>query len=517
MSTRIALLLLGGSLYPAAPVPAATFSVCVQHCDFDTLHEAVAAASDGDVLELRRSEPHHASGLVIDRSITIRAAQDANTRQVVSAAATPGSATDRIVTVAAGHAVTLQDFTLRNGGTFELDGGALHVAAGARVRLIGVDVEDGVARDGGGIYNAGTIELLASSVRGNFSVGAGGGIHNGGDAVLRDSLVENNTQLIHSDGGGGVFNSAAGSLLAQRSSFWSNSAAANGGNLSNAGQAVLQSSSLDEGEATAGGGIHQRSGALILQDTVVGRFVGNHASRGGGLYVEGGSTRIESSSIILNSATHGAGVWACSTASIDLVNSTISVNRAVGDGGGLYACAGASVRLSSVTISNNVADSDAAGGGDGGGIFVASPGQVLLQNTIIDDNEDRTPGTYSNRGPDCFGSLGSHGYNLVGTLGFSLAGAACQLTGDVTGNLVPADAGLGALGDWGGATPMRSLLADSPARDAGDPAGCVDFELTALERDQRGYLRDQACDIGAYEYAGTLPDPLFSSGFESGE
>lgn len=535
-------------LWPAGAV-AATISVCIDGCDFETLAAAIAAVSDGDIIELHGTEPHTAFGLVIDRSITIRGTSTDYSR--VFAAAHSSQATDRIASVTAGHSVTLERFMMSHGrAPGSTSGGALHVAAGATVRLIDMTVVENLSFDGrgGGIYNAGTLELTRSVVSENTAIEAGGGIYNEGVAVLVESTVYRNQQLVLPvEGGGGVFNSSAGVLVAHRTAFIDNSARANGGNLWNAGQATLRASLLAGGDASNGGGIHHLSGELILDATVVGRtfavnaadnggglFIGSGnalirnseihlgaaRANGGGLYVAGGSVRVETSTIHTNLAIDGAGVWVCGGPVVDLVNSTIRGNEATGHGGGVYACAGSPVRVVNGTVSHNVADADAVDGGDGGGVFVATSGQVALKNTILDENADLTPGTFADRGPDCFGVLQSAGHNVVGSLGFSLAGTggtACQLSGDLTGNQVPGDAGLLGFGNWGGPTPTQALSVDSPARDAGNPAGCVDFDLIALVRDQRGHLRDQTCDIGAFEFAGVPPNSLFSSGFEPGE
>jgi hypothetical protein len=84
---------------------------------------------------------------------------------------------------------------------------------------------------------------------------------------------------------------------------------------------------------------------------------------------------------------------------------------------------------------------------------------------------------------------------------------------------------LAPLGDYGGGTKTRAFLAGSPARDAGDPAGCTDQDGGPLATDQRGIARPQgaACDIGAYEEASVLPSGnyqglfwRFPAGSESG-
>src|SRR5438445_9115074 len=66
--------------------------------------------------------------------------------------------------------------------------------------------------------------------------------------------------------------------------------------------------------------------------------------------------------------------------------------------------------------------------------------------------------------PDCRGSVYSARYNLLGTT------AGCQITGDVTTDVVSPDPGLLPLGDNGGSTLTHALKPTSPAIDAGNPA-----------------------------------------------
>ena len=55
----------------------------------------------------------------------------------------------------------------------------------------------------------------------------------------------------------------------------------------------------------------------------------------------------------------------------------------------------------------------------------------------------------------------------------------------------------------GSSFDLIKLLDGSPAIDAGNPAGCTDFDGVLLTGDQRGQQRpvpvDSACDMGAYE------------------
>lgn len=88
------------------------------------------------------------------------------------------------------------------------------------------------------------------------------------------------------------------------------------------------------------------------------------------------------------------------------------------------------------------------------------------------------------------------------------------ISGDTTGNLIGYLPNLLPLADNGGSTLTHALNADSPALDAGNPAGCTDNAGNNLTTDQRGYPRpvdggsgQSRCDIGAVEFGPTAPTP----------
>jgi hypothetical protein len=78
-------------------------------------------------------------------------------------------------------------------------------------------------------------------------------------------------------------------------------------------------------------------------------------------------------------------------------------------------------------------------------------------------------------------------------------------TGDKTG----VDPLLGPLADNGGSLETRALASGSPAVDAGDPGTPGSAFPACAATDERGVTRPQfaACDMGAFEFQGTLPTP----------
>ena len=180
----------------------------------------------------------------------------------------------------------------------------------------------------------------------------------------------------------------------------------------------------------------------------------NLASGGGGGVADNGAT-----------SPRGSGSGGAFFGSGTFTNCTVSQNSASGtnaNGGGISTTSGTILHC---TI---VANSAVSAGG-----VTAGP---TLKNTLVSGN---TPA-------DSAGALNSLGHNLFGT--------SAGITGLVASDLRDAAALLGPLQDNGGPTMTHALLANSPARDAGDNTG-------APTTDQRGETRPQGAtvDIGAFE------------------
>jgi hypothetical protein len=190
-----------------------------------------------------------------------------------------------------------------------------------------------------------------------------------------------------------------------------------------------------------------------------------------------------------------------------------------GNGGGIYS--NGELTLNNCTVTRNYTgnggDGDIGSGGDngaggyGGGIYDATgDASFHAKNTIIAENTVACDG----QGPDCSGSLITHGCNLVGD------DTACSITPDATTPDATDQVGtwpdtidplLGPLQDNGGPTHTHALLLTSPAIDAvSDECGdCTNIGDTPepIDQDQRGEPRPMDgdgdyslfCDIGAYE------------------
>jgi CSLREA domain-containing protein len=290
------------------------------------------------------------------------------------------------------------------------------------------------------------------------------------------------------------------------------------------GSAQLEDVTIADGDPgfAAGGNIHVYGGDLTLINSsvrIAAESSGIYATNGStvtildsrietntdsGLSLQPGSTTtIRNSTIDGNTASPtGGGGGIQNGGTLTITNSTISGNTSDYDGGGIFNWGVAS--LFNVTITNNHADADLNNIGNGGGVYVANAGILTVQNSIIAGNTDGNNPPYAN--PDCYGPLGSEGFILIqDTTG-------CTITGDTTGNITGLDALLGPLQDNGGSTFTHALLANSPAIDAGEPAGCINENGDPLDTDQRGYVRNGVCDMGAYEYNSEgIPTPTSSA------
>ncbi len=109
LMTLLALALWG---LPAPAVHAAAPTVCNGSSCFSSLQAAINAATTGDTLTLGAGELTEA-GIVVNKNLTIRGAGDDKT--IVQAAATAGTASNRVVTVNGGVTATLQNLTVRHG------------------------------------------------------------------------------------------------------------------------------------------------------------------------------------------------------------------------------------------------------------------------------------------------------------------------------------------------------------------------------------------------------------------
>jgi CSLREA domain-containing protein len=440
--------------------------------------------------------------------------------------------------------VTMSGMTIRNGQSLAstvgvIGGGGLYMEGKGNLHLSDVIIEGNTALNGGGIYTnfssqGGSMTMDNVIVRANTvtagGVGQGGGVYAhlpsslSGFAV-RNSQVYSNT----ADGtGGGIFVDGNNTIQwsIQRSDIYSNTAASGGG-IGNFIPLALSDSRLHDNHVTLDGGAIEAFSPLVIFRTTLdantaGRFGGgifDLQTNSNALYPE--FTHIEESTLSHNSAQYGGGIYhdgfIINNSLMTLLNSTLSGNAvyrpggATGsaDGGGIYVYGG-EVRLFNATIATNrvqLGFFTHTYPGSGGGLYITASATFRAHNSLIAKNE-RGNGITLDVQDDCFssGTVGELGYNLI------LNMTNCFVTGPQGGNIVGQDPLLGPLWNNGGSTQTHALLLNSPAIDAGAPAGCttgvVGVVGAPITTDQRGsarpYPRGGSCDIGAYEYSPPL-------------
>ena len=209
--------------------------------------------------------------------------------------------------------------------------------------------------------------------------------------------------------------------------------------------------------------------------------------------VSSGPLTILNSTISANSATGGGGGGFVIAGTADMTNSTISGNSAsefnfgIGFGGGIHISAG------TLTVTNSTITSNSAQFRGGG--IINSSGTLRSRNTIIALNTAGTGG-----GPDVFGPLFSEGFNLIGDNSDATITPA-QFSDQIGMAGSPIDPLLGPLQNNGGPTFTQTLLVSSRAINKANAA-------IAPERDQRGYVRSDTPDVGAFEFGATIPVTL---------
>ena len=223
---------------------------------------------------------------------------------------------------------------------------------------------------GAGIYNAGKLRMVNSSITRNFtgqSASGGGGIYSEGEAILIGCIVSGNARTVefYASGGGGIMNSN-GRLYLSRCAVEQNQS----------GHGWV---SLDGLAGEAGGGIFQvglSSVARFRDCTISGNSAGAGGSSnwgspggaGGGLACLGGKMNIESCRIEGNSS--GSGGYGSNA----IIDPSIAGWAPSGSGAGIYVWGTDFTMDRCSVIGNSISgrSSESIAAAAGGGIYCAS-------------------------------------------------------------------------------------------------------------------------------------------------
>lgn len=248
-----------------------------------------------------------------------------------------------------------------------------------------------------------------------------------------------------------------------------------------------------------GGGVDVENGsALALANCTLSSNTAPGYGYGGGLYIDYGcQAALTGCAVVGNSAGSGGGIYVNGT--LTLLNSTVANNTASTAGAGVYVdyndggCA-----LTASTIADNTTVGTSYGPGTGGGLEVDGGSAASLQGSLVAGNTaSGAPAdvVVDFPGTSYGGTLTSDGYNLVGADSGDFVPASTDQVGTPA---APLNAKLDPNGPAlnGGVTPTVAVLPGSPALDKVAPGS---FPTT----DQRGAHRpanaDGKADIGAFE------------------
>lgn len=402
------------------------------------------------------------------------------------------------------------------------NGGALHVTGAGTVTATDVFVRDNTAtREGGGFWNdSGTMTLTGSRFIGNTAAGpaaddGGGGLfNNGGTMILSDVTVRDNLATGAAGSGGGVF--TLGGTLTMTGGL----VRANRANRAGAGIEV------------AGGGSATLTDVLVASNVIATPAPGN----GGGLHAGGGSVTILGGRFMGNVAAEGGGLWASGTLTM-MPSATGPVlvrdNEATGatvsqGGGGVYVETGGTAMLTDVRIANNRATGAA---GSGGGLMLADGATATVSGGMIERNtanragagievfdDATTPGVASvtvERATIASNAIATPAPGNGGGLHTTAAATATLRETTVSGNTAREGAGLWIAGG-GALTLTLSTVSGNTATEAGggvyDNGGATPATITITDATITlnragtlgGGVRSQSTDGTSYALRNTV-------------
>jgi len=257
-----------------------------------TIRHAISLAASADTIVVAAAT--YKENLVIGKSLRLMGSGSSTT--IID-----GAGANTVVTVSSTTAiVTASNFTIRHG----------------------------LAVNGAGVNNAGTMSINDSVISGNVAQSSttfsrGGGVYNHGHLALNSTVVTDNSA--NSDGGG-IFNTAR--MVITKSTISNNTTMGDGGGLWNLGTLTINASTISGNTGGAilfstGGGIANSATMSIINSTISGNTVSLHGI--GGIENLQGALTISSSTISQN-----AGGIAVNLGTTTLQN-TVVANNASGN------------------------------------------------------------------------------------------------------------------------------------------------------------------------------------------
>ncbi len=240
----------------------------------------------------------------------------------------------------------------------------------AKAQLVGLTITGGLAEDGGGIFNGGTLTIINCTIAGNLAnrhYGSGGGILSVGTLTVTNSTIDNDSAALGYSGG----ISNGGTLTVTNSTIACNSAGISGGGIGNGGTMTIYNSTIDNNSVPlccgGGGGISNGNLGTV---TLINSTVAYNLAGGGSLEPWGVGGGIEN------------------TGAMTVTNSTIADNS----GGGVWNYRVGGPLSGTLTVNNTLIALN--NGGDVNGAFSGAYNLVGVANPGLDPN-----GLQNNGGP----------------------------------------------------------------------------------------------------------------------
>jgi len=284
--------------------------------------------------------------------------------------------------------VTIENITITGGETAG-NGGGIYLASASSVTISeNTEIISNDAKDGGGIFNAGTLYLCGGVISKNTASNCGGGVYSTGTMFMYGSAV--------------IGDSSKTTAATKDESCYSNKATVKGGGICSTGNLYLGFSSADT-EAVLTGGVYynyaKNSGGIHQQDTShsnkVFKFssgsVSYNAERG--MYVGYGKFTMTGGTVSGNTALQpeeenedsfrGGGIYVGADCTALISGGKITSNEAAVKGGGIFIAQSSSiVTIEGGTISGNTA------GSYGSGISMDNGSLKMQGGAKIDSSND---------------------------------------------------------------------------------------------------------------------------------
>lgn len=260
----------------------------------------------------------------------------------------------------------------------------------------GAALGEGLPASGGGVRNAGVLEVHRSTITGNTATRAGGGIEAsaGSSTTISRSTLSHNSTGAGPGNGGGLHLTGEGTVHVTRSVVSGNTAAAEGGGLWNSGAGTMTvertkvtgNTASGDDATMGGGGLFQDAGAgtLTVTRSEIRHNVADGASgSGGGILNDQGTVVVERSVVSGNSSQRAGGGIEANVGTTTLSRTELDDNTtgaAPGNGGGLHLTGAGTVTIERSRVTGNAAANE------GGGLWNSETGTMTVSRTDIRRN-----------------------------------------------------------------------------------------------------------------------------------